>query len=158
MIALTRRQIAAMLLLPAMPAMAQAPATADPLDTLRKIYSGPRARDAEPFSRRLNALYQATIKRSRELNEPVEGLDFEYSTNAQDHEPGTYASVRMSLLARAGAKAKAKVTFKNGGPQELHYELVLEGGVWLVDDITSHGEQKWRYSQMLRKGAATPKT
>jgi hypothetical protein len=159
----SRRLLGAACLLPmlagALPLAAQTAARpADPLATIRDLYRSSNARKSEPFSRRLNGLFNAAIKRSRELNEPVEGLDFEYTINGQDYDTDTYKSVRISLLSQDDAKAKAKVTFRNGGPQELRYDLVLEGGKWLIDEVSSLGEQKWTLSEMYRRGAATPKS
>lgn len=144
-------------------ALAQAAAPAarpDPLRVLRAIYANPgKTRSPEPFSRRLAGLAEAARKRSRELDEPVAGLDFDYAVNGQDHDPGLARTVRYEILQQGPASAEVKVAFRNGGPQELRYDLVLENGRWLIDDVRSlTRDNAWTLSALLREGAATPRS
>lgn len=132
----------------------------DPTRTLRTIYANVgKARRPEPFTRRLKALHDAAMKRSRELDEPVSGMDFDYAVNGQDSDPGLARTVRYQVLSQDEAKAVVKVTFTNGGPQELHYHMALENGRWLIDDVRSLArDNAWTLSELLRQGAATPRS
>lgn len=127
----------------------------DPVQTLKAFYG---ARDKslgkEPFTRRLAALQAAAVKRSRQINEPVSGLDFSFEIDGQDSEPGTLASVRYEVLSKDAQRASIKVTFRNGGPRELHYDMVSEGSRWLIDDVRRVGKDAWMLSDLYRKGAA----
>lgn len=157
---ITRRT--ALLLLAAVPTPVQAQQAAkpDPLAPIRALYARPgAARSREPFTKRLQALRAAAIKRSRELDEPVSGLDFDYVVNGQDNEDGMARSVRIEALSRSEARAEIKVTFVNGGAQELRYDMAFEGGRWLIDDVRSlTKDQSWVLSALYREGAATPKS
>ena len=142
----------------AAPALAQTAPKSDPAEPIRALYARPgAARSREPFTKRLQALRAAAIKRSRELEEPVSGLDFDYSVNGQDHEDGMARSVRIAVLTQSDSRAEVKVTFRNGAPQELRYDMALEGGRWLVDDVRSlTNDTAWVLSELYREGAATP--
>jgi hypothetical protein len=139
------------------PVLAQAPS--DILAPLNYVYSTVETRrDREPFSKRLQALYDAASKRADELNEPVAGVDFDYAINGQDFEPATVRSVRHRIVRQDGASATVETTFRNAGPQKLVYSLVLEGGQWLIDEVRSHTRGgEWVLSALLIKGARTPK-
>jgi Protein of unknown function (DUF3828) len=154
---LSRRIFLASVLL-ATPALAQAPS--DVLAPLNFVYSTiDKGRDREPFSKRLQALYDAAVKRSDELNEPVTGIDFDYAINGQDFEPGTARSVRHRVVKQDTTTATVETTFRNGGPNKLIYSLVLEGGQWLIDEVRSvTKDNAWTLSALLIQGAKTPKS
>ena len=67
-------------LLAAAPGSLAAQAAREPIDIVRALYAPERANTppAYPFSHRLQGLYDAASARSRELNEPVSGLDFAF--------------------------------------------------------------------------------
>jgi hypothetical protein len=158
---ITRRAaLLAMSATAAAPALAQTAPKSDPAAPIRALYAKPgAARSREPFTKRLQALQAAAIKRSRELDEPVSGLDFDYVVNGQDHEDGMARSVRIAVLSQSEARAEVKVTFRNGPLQELRYDMALEGGRWLVDDVRSlTKDQSWVLSELYREGAATPRS
>jgi hypothetical protein len=142
----------------ATPTFAQAPS--DVLAPLNFVYATvEKGRDREPFSKRLQALYDAAAKRSDELNEPVAGIDFDYAINGQDFEPATVRSVRHRIVKQDGSTATVETTFRNGGPQKLIYVLVLEGGQWLIDEVRSvTKDNTWTLSALLIQGAKTPKS
>jgi hypothetical protein len=125
----------------------------EPLATLRAVYATLDKPREEPFSKRLMALRTAAIKRSQELNEPVPGIDFDYAIDGQDHEPGTPASVRYQVLRQDARSASVRVTFQNGGPRDLRYDLILEDGQWRIDEVRSVGRDPWVLSELLREGA-----
>jgi hypothetical protein len=135
-----------------------APARADEavLEPLKAIYASiGAAPDKEPFSARLGALHAKAVKRSEELMEPVSGLDFMYAVNGQDYEEGLEATVRYEIVSQEGDRAEVTVRYHNFEPQELHYDLVREDGVWLVDDVRYKGEEaefNWTLSDLLAEG------
>ncbi len=137
-------------------ALSARPAIAsDPLEPLKYIYANINTgRDKEPFSAGLQELYDAAVKRSEELQEPVSGLDFDYSINGQDYEESTAASVKYEIVSQDDTNAEVKVTFKNFNMHELRYFLANEGGDWLVDDVVSKTpDSEWIYSELLKEGA-----
>lgn len=127
----------------------------DPLVPLKRIYAGETAivDKPAPFSKRLKALEDAASKRSKELNEPVAGLDFDFRINGQDFEPGTFKSVRYKRIERKGDRASVAVTFKNGTAQELRYNLVRENGQWLIDEVRNEKKDPWVLSKLYEEGA-----
>jgi hypothetical protein len=132
-------------------------ATPDPVETLKSVYASlDKARD-EPFSKRLEALRAAAAKRSDETGEPVAGLDFDYAISAQDHDANMESTVRYELLGRDDRRASFRVTFNNGGPVELRYDLTLENGRWLIDDVWRLNGEKWSLADLLREGAGASK-
>ena len=164
---ISRRSLMAGLALTAVPAVAQTqpkpsvqPAGPDPLAPLKWVYARiDKARDREPFSKRLDALLKAAVKRSRELGEPLPGLDFDYAVNGQDTEKGTAKSVRYTITAQDAGRARVTVNFRNGGPQELRYALVFESGKWLIDDVSNAKKgEEWILSALYIEAAKTPKS
>jgi len=132
-------------------------AAADPLTPLKRIYAGEKAiaNKPAPFSKRLKALENAVLKRSKELNEPVAGLDFDFRINGQDFEDGTFKSVRYRVIEQQGDRASVAVTFKNGTEQELRYDLVRENGQWLIDEVRNEKTDPWVLSKLYEAGAKT---
>jgi len=128
------------------------PDNAAPMAVVQGFYRAD-AHDYEPYSRRLRALFKAAVDNSHARDIPVAGLDFDFVVNGQDNEPDTYRSARFTLVSQAGNRAEVKVTFRNGGAQELRYTLVLEGGRWLMDDVRSVAGERWLWSEMLIRGA-----
>ncbi|HVL73963.1 MAG TPA: DUF3828 domain-containing protein [Beijerinckiaceae bacterium] len=146
---LRRHLLAALAALLATPAPAQ---PADPVAVVRGFYRE-GAGDHQPFSRRLAALYQAALENSSVREIPVAGLDFDPAINGQDTEPDTYRSARFAVASQRGDRATVTATFRNGGPQEIRFDLVREGGRWLVDEIRSLKGERWVWSELLKKGA-----
>lgn len=137
-------------------AQGAAPAAADPVAFVRSLYAslGRPAEDGN-FSVRLAALRAAAMAKSRELDEPVAGIDFDFRIDAQDHEPGTARSVRVDLIRAEGDRAEVRARFRNGGPQELRYTLVREGGRWVIDEVTYTGRSEGNLlSKLYEQGAA----
>lgn len=135
------------------PALAQQP-PADPVALIRSFYvPGYNESEQMPLTPRLATLFKAALANSRKIDAPVAGIDFSWTLNGQDSEEGTLKSVKIGEPVRQGAKAQVKVTFRNGGPMELQYDLVEAAGQWRVDDIHSLGKPRWTLSKMLALGA-----
>jgi hypothetical protein len=124
------------------------------IKVVKELYDAELVRDAEPFAPRLLALHDKAMKKSMELNEPVSGLDFDYVVNGQDFQDDTYASARFEVVSKSETKAEIKVTFINGGPQELRYEVVPGAdGLWWIDEVRSLTPGvEWTLSELLAEG------
>jgi hypothetical protein len=121
---------------------------------VRELYDKDLVRDAEPFSARLLALHDAAITKSMELNEPVSGLDFDYVINGQDFSETAHASATFEVISKSDTRAQVKVNFVNFDPQELVYDVVPEGGLWLIDEVVSLTPGlEWTLSELLAEGA-----
>lgn len=146
----------ALLLALASPARAQTP-PASPTDpaALVKSFYVPNFIDHEmmPLSPRLARLLKAAMDNSKKINGPVPGIDFGWSINGQDSEEDTLKTVKVGEPAKQGQKTIVKVTFRNGGPMELQYDLIQAAGKWQVDDIHSLRKPRWTLSKMLELGA-----
>ncbi|MCU0831023.1 MAG: YbjP/YqhG family protein [Rhizobiaceae bacterium] len=147
------------LLLACLTIASAAPARAADDETItrlvRELYDSASIRDAEPFTPRLLALHEAAVARSMELNEPVSGLDFDYVINGQDYSEDTFTSARFEIVSNSDTEAEVKVTFNNGGPQELRYTVVAgEQGLWWIDEVRSLTPgYEWTLSELLAEGA-----
>lgn len=148
--------LSAALALVSAPAFAQQ-APASPLDAVKRVYD-PKVKDAQrPYSARLKRLYAAAQRKSRQINEPVSGLDFDPTTNSQDADDDFRKSLTFSVEPRPGGNAlvivKLKV-FKDAAETVLHYEIVPEGQGFAIDDIVNPAKTEgWRWSKMLEAGA-----
>jgi hypothetical protein len=147
---------------PAMPVLAQAspPAAAvtDPVATVRIFYDPKLVGwERRPHSKKLLGLYNAALRKSKQLNEPVSGLDFDPATGAQDADEGFQKTLRFTSEPRGADKAlvKASMTLFKGQPETvIHFDLVLDGKAWKVDDISNPDPKEgWRWSTMLVEGA-----
>jgi hypothetical protein len=137
------------------PALAQTPSS--PVDAVKRVYD-PKVKDAQrPYSARLKRLYAAAQKKSRQINEPVSGLDFDPTISAQDSDDDFRKTLRYDEKPATAEKAVIEVHFIlfKGQPQTvLTYELVREGNAWMIDDIVNPAKTYgWRWSKMLEAGA-----
>lgn len=139
------------LLASALPGLAQAPS--EPLALVRSFYAPGFNEDNMPLSQRLTTLLDAAIANSRKHNAPVTGLDFAWTVNAQDTEPGYERTLQFGEIARSDAAALIRVAFHNGRDEELRYELIREHGKWVVDDIGYLRGEATTLSKMLKTGA-----
>lgn len=133
---------------------AQAADDATIISLVKELYNADLVRDAEPFSSRLLPLHEAAMAKSMELNEPVAGLDFDYVINGQDFEADTYSSAKFEIVSKSATRAEIKVTFNNGGPQELRYDVVPgDDGLWWIDEVRSVTPgSEWVLSELLIEG------
>jgi hypothetical protein len=126
----------------------------DPLTLVRSIYAVESGGHEVYFSRRLKALYDAAVAKSNDIDGPVAGLDFDFSTNSQDADPGLRKTLKYAVAAKTAAAASIRVTFKNGKtPEELVYDLVNEGGKWRIDEVRSVKNEGWQLSKLYEQGA-----
>jgi len=130
---------------------AQAPS--EPLALVRSFYAPGFNEDKMPLSQRLTQLLDAAIANSRKHNAPVTGLDFAWTVNAQDTQPGYERTLQFGEIARSDAAAIIRVAFHNGRDEELRYELIRENGKWVVDDIRYMRGEATTLSKMLKTGA-----
>lgn len=143
----------------AAPALAQAPRVPDPLAAVRASYSTKQLDDPRRYSKRLRALYDAAMKKSKELDQPVAGLDFSPAVSGQDYDDGFRKSLGYRLLDNSGSRAIVEVTLKQFESEPkvttLRYSLVLEARAWKIDEITNPapGDDGWVYSDLLKAGA-----
>lgn len=139
------------------PAFAQTVAP-DPIVPV-KVFYDPMVNGWEnrPFSKKLRALYNAASKKSSQLKEPVSGTDFDPATGAQDNDDDMLKTIQYAVTSRDATKAQVVVTlkvFKNQPTTAIHYDMVLEGSAWKVDDIASPAKTDgWRWSDLLKLGA-----
>lgn len=140
----------------ALPALAQTapPAPADPVALVRSFYvPGFIDHEMMPLSPRLTRLLKAAMDNSKKINAPVPGIDFAWHINGQDAEEDTLKTVKVGEPTQQGQKTLLRVTFRNGGPMELQYDLLQVAGKWQVDDIHSVRKPRWTLSKMLEQGA-----
>jgi hypothetical protein len=148
------------LALPALAQTAPAPGAAavpDPIATVRRVYDPKVKEPQRPYSQRLRRQYDAAIKTSRRLNEPVSGLDFDPTTNSQDTDDNFRESLRYAVKSQTADKAVVEVklrVFKDQPELTLLYELVMERKAWRINDIVSPATTDgWRLSSLLEAGA-----
>lgn len=139
------------LALAALPAGAQTPS--EPLDLVRSFYVPGYNENAMPLSARLTRLLDAAVANSRKHNMPVQGLDFAWTVNAQDTQPGFERTLQFGQISRSEERAQIRVAFHNGRDEELRYEMLRENGKWVVDDIRYLRGDPTSLSQMLDAGA-----
>jgi len=132
-------------------AFAQAPS--EPLALVRSFYAPGFNENAMPLSQRLTRLLDAAVANSRKHNAPVTGLDFAWTVNAQDTQPGYERSLQFGEIARSDSAALIRVAFHNGRDEDLRYELISENGKWVVDDIRYMRGEATTLSKMLKTGA-----
>jgi hypothetical protein len=125
-----------------------------PLAVVRFFYSETSDVTKAPYSRRLKALHAAAMKKSAELSGPVKGTEFEPYLGGQSEDgPGEPKGLKFTAKSTETDKALVEVSFRNGGAVVLNYELILEDGVWKVDDIINISKTKgWRWSSLLAAG------
>ncbi|MDP3544763.1 MAG: DUF3828 domain-containing protein [Phreatobacter sp.] len=153
---LTRRTLAAALILAAAPAMAQQAAGPDPVAALRALYAKPDRAPVEPFiSPRLRRLYEAQKRRGASAEGPMPGLDFGFACGCQDYDDNFHTRNRYRLVSRDDRRAKVTVTLKifadQPETQDITFDLVLENGRWLIDEVTgASGDIPWVLSRLLQ--------
>ncbi|MCA0401733.1 MAG: YbjP/YqhG family protein [Proteobacteria bacterium] len=135
------------------PALAQQ--ASSPLDPVKACYNPKVKPERRPYSKRLAALYRAAQKKAQ--GEVVSGLDFDPTTGSQDFDDDFRKSLKFTVEPRGEGKAlvvvKLKV-FASEPEKTLHYDVVLEGNAWKVDDIADPAKTDgWRWSTLLEAGA-----
>jgi hypothetical protein len=137
----------------------QLPAAAqpDPLNAVKLLYDPRIKEEQRPYSRRLRALYAAAIRKSKQVNEPVAGLDFEPTIGGQDYDDDFRKTLRYKTVSQNADKAVIEATlraFKTEKPVTITYELVFENNAWRINDIANLVKTDgWRLSTLLIAGA-----
>jgi hypothetical protein len=142
----------------ATPAFAQGkPALDTPLAAVKMIYD-PKVKEAQrPYSRKLRALYAAAIKKSKQVNEPVSGLDFDPIISGQDSDDDFRKTLKYSVEPRTPSTAVVVVKlkqFKTEPEITIFFDVILDGTDWKVEDISNPAkDHNWRLSTLLIAGA-----
>jgi hypothetical protein len=137
-------------------ALASAQTAVTPLQLVQSFYAPNFDEERMPLSARLADVLKRAQAKSRELDEPVAGLDFSWTMGAQDAEDGWQKTLRLAVVKADDRKAAVQVTFRlfaRNGERELHYELVRENGRWVVDDILYVDQDNDTLAGLLEKGA-----
>lgn len=125
----------------------------DPMAVVRWFYPLRPETAPPPFSTRLQKLFEAADANSKKLNAPVAGLDFAFQVNAQETKPGYEKTLRFAPRRSDGKRTRVRVTLRNYRAVELIYDLVVENGRWVVDDVRSTREPRWVLSRLYMSGA-----
>lgn len=138
--------------LAALPGPALAQSADDPVATVRSLYDRPTGTSDQPFlSARLKRLFDEQIARSRQADEVMPGLDFDYACGCQDHDDGFRTSLRLAQAARDAASAEVVSSFRLFGQDgEIRFDLIHETGRWLIDDVRQPGTDGWTLSHLLQ--------
>ncbi|GJD94056.1 DUF3828 domain-containing protein [Methylobacterium iners] len=139
-----RLALALLLALFTLPALAQS--TTDPVETVRALYAKDDATELRFFAKTLRTLFERDAK---EAQGEVGRLGFAYHVNGQDTEPGWAKTLSLTLVSQDETRAEIQARFKNFTPQDLRYDLVKEGGRWLVADVRSLRKERWRLMEIM---------
>lgn len=144
---MTHSAILVALSLLAPPQRASGPTTfADPVAVVRAFYARDSVRAYEFYSPRLRRRFLGDRHRAEA---GVGNLDFTFYVNAQVREKEWEKTLRIELISRAKDRVEVRASFRNFGPQEIHYTLVHENGRWLIDDARSVRGDRWVLSEIL---------
>ena len=135
------------------PSPETAPLSADPVTVVKTFYPLRPETGPQPFSARLQKLFEAADANSKRLKAPVAGLDFAFQVNAQDTETGYEKTLRFSPRRNDGKRTRVRVSLRNYRAVELAYEMIFENGQWVVDDVRSLREPRWVLSRLYVNGA-----
>jgi hypothetical protein len=139
-----RLALALLLALLTVPALAQS--ATDPVETVRALYAKDDATEIRFFAKTLRALFE---KDAKEAQGEVGRLGFAYHVNGQDTQDGWAKTLVLTLVSAEESKAEVQARFKNFTPQDLRYDLVKEGGRWLVADVRSLRKERWRLMEIM---------
>ncbi|MCZ8316661.1 DUF3828 domain-containing protein [Phreatobacter sp.] len=153
---LTRRTLVVAALAAATPALAQQAAPpADPVAALRAFYAKPGRASVNPFlTPRLRRLYTEQQARSRRSGDVMPGLDFGFACGCQDSDDNYHTRNVYRVVSRDERRAKVAVTVKvfatEAETRTITFDLALENGRWLIDDVAGSDEPAWVLSQLLQ--------
>lgn len=139
-----RLALALLLALLAAPALAQS--ATDPVETVRAFYAADDTNAVRFYARRLRSLYERDRKQARG---EVGRLDFAFHVNGQDTEDDWRRTLALKAVSGTDGEAEVQATFRNFAPQDLRYDLVREGGRWLIADVRSLRKATWRLTTIL---------
>lgn len=135
---------------------ALAQAKDEPLQLVKSFYRKNFDEEKLPMSQRLKALHARAEAKSKELDEPVAGLDFAWTMGAQDADDGWEKTTRFAVLKADENQTTVQVRFRlfrKERIRELRYLLQRENGRWLIDDIVYVDQKGETLSHMFEMGA-----
>jgi hypothetical protein len=97
------------------------------------------------YSPRLQALID---KDQKETPEGMVGrIDWDVIVDGQDWQ---LSALKIALVSKSATRAEVRATFKNfDTPNNMLFDLVLEGGHWRIDDIQKTLKPRWIMSKIL---------
>jgi hypothetical protein len=84
----------------------------------------------------------------RRANGEVGCIDFDFWLNAQDWSVKNVRVASQNVAGHADRRT-VKAEFSNPKPQEIHFDFLLVKGAWLLDDVESFQEPRWKLSELL---------
>lgn len=139
-----RLALALLLALFTFPALAQS--ATDPVETVRALYAKDDASEVRFFAKTLRGLFE---KDAKEAKGEIGRLGFAYHVNGQDTADGWAKTLKLTIVSAEEARAEVQARFKNFSQQDLRYDLVKEGGRWLVADVRSLKKERWRLMEIM---------
>lgn len=137
-------------------AAAAAQTAVAPLQLVQSLYAPNFDEARMPLSAQLTDALKRAQAKSKELDEPVAGLDFSWTMGAQDADDGWQKTLRFAVVRADEREAVVQVTFRLSvadGGRELHYELIRENGRWVVADIVYVSQNRDTLAGLLARGA-----
>ena len=146
------RALLLMVLIAFVPQTAGAETTGGPQAAIAGIYKAYQSAPAKGpdlgkvYSARLQALVDADAKATPEGE--VGKIDWDVFVDGQEWE---IAELKIAVVSEDGDRAQVSASFENlGEPREMLFDLVREGGRWLVDDVQSlKPGGRWTMSKIL---------
>jgi hypothetical protein len=133
-------------LLPVLAGPARAQSATDPVESVRAFYDKDDINALQFYAARLRALF---ARDRREAKGEVGRLDFAFHVNGQDTEEGWARTLTLTTVHADAKRAEVQARFRNGGAQEIRYDLVYEGGHWLIADARSLRGERWQLTKIL---------
>lgn len=138
---------------------AEAPRISGPAQAIRAIYAAYEAAGTgeptlgEVYSARLKALVAADEAATPDGE--VGTIDWDVFVAGNDFQ---LADVAVDQVSQADDRAVVRARFTNHGqPRENLFDMVREGGRWLIDDIrTTNAQGPWSMARTLQEAAARP--
>ena len=135
-----------------LPMSAQAETTSGPAAAISAIYKAYQSAPSngpdvgKVYSARLQALIDADAKATPEGE--VGKIDWDVFVDGQEWE---ISELKIAVVSEDADRAQVSASFKNmGEPREMLFDLVREGGRWLVDDVQSlKVGGRWTMSKIL---------
>jgi hypothetical protein len=149
---MTRRVLFAAFLALCLAGPASAQTQADPVALVRAIYAGyerdkPAAWYDRPYSARLKKLIDADQKSAHKTGDAGH-FDWDPIINAQDWK---LTDIQISLVSQTAGQAVVDASFHNlDSDQHMRFDLVLQAGKWVIDDLQSLNKPRWTMSKILK--------
>jgi Protein of unknown function (DUF3828) len=133
---------------------AHAETAGDPARAIGDVYQAYQAAQANHDVPKLRGVYSRRLKRLLDADHPkgeIGRLDFDFFVDGQDFE---ITNLHITPVSQSAAKAQVRAAFDNlGRASDLLFDMVHEGGHWVVDDVRSTSpKRRWTLSKIL-KGA-----